>query len=211
LNAKKKKVIGLTGGSFNPPTLGHLDLAQLVLSFSEVEEVWMVPCYDHLQKEAMVGHKHRLAMCELTVKDIPNVKVCDYEIKHKLDGSAFDFITKLMEDEDMQPYSFRYIIGMDNAVNIDTWKNSEELIKLIPFIIVAREGVNDLGNQNDAWYEHQPHFFINQKVRSISSTAVRMWLKNCVDPSWGSWAYERLKQEMNPEVINYILNNHIYL
>jgi len=199
------------GGSFNPPTLGHLELAQLVLLSSEVEEVWVVPCCIHLQKDEMTNPTHRLAMCELAFKG-SDINVCDYEIKHNLDGSAFDFVTKLLKDESMQDYEFKYIVGMDNAENILTWKKTKELMALISFIVVPRDGLYRSSDTIDdnPWYKQEPHVFIDKKVRNVSSTIVREWLKNGFDPHWASISEERLGQEMNAEVLKYINENHLY-
>ena len=95
----KKKKIALLGGAFNPITKGHIQIAEFVLSNSDIEQLWITPCYGHAFNKEMVDFKHRLEMCEIASKDNSKIKVFDYEIRHKLENGTYDFLKRLKKDK----------------------------------------------------------------------------------------------------------------
>lgn len=196
------------GGSFNPITMGHLELAELVLCKTDLEEVWVVPCYGHLKKTEMVISKHRLKMCEIATADLSGVRVFDYEIKNELEGSTYDFLKKLFDDEDYQDYEFSYIIGEDNVWSFNDWRNSEELKELVRFITVPRHGWSRKNQRG--WHHEFPHIYLSEEVRNICSTSIRGWLKLWWEGEWKKWAEDKLENEIHPEVFEYIKEYELY-
>jgi len=196
------------GGSFNPVTEGHVQLAQEALANSYLEEVWLVPCYKHLQKDGMTDASHRVEMCELAVKDTPKVKVFDYEIKNELKGSTYDFIMQLFNDDDFQDYEFSCVIGADCALRFNTWKNYEELRELINFVTLPRLGYMD-GNENE-WFRIEPHIFVEVDIRPIASTYIREWMGYWWSGECRAWADAKLKDELNSDVLSYIKAHKLY-
>ena len=205
---RSKKEIGLFGGSFNPVTKGHIEVANLVMNSTDIEEVWLVPCYNHLQKTELADVHHRLKMCQIAVGDDSRIKICDYEIKHGLDGSVYDFLNMLMADEDMQSYIFSFIIGADNVELFNTWRNAERLKKLTRFITVARNGA--LIRTKNIWCQEHPHIYIGEEVRNVSSTMVRNWLKLWRGRQWRECDETKLQEEMNTNVLKYIEKEGLY-
>jgi len=195
----RKKKVALLGGAFNPPTVGHIQVAQFVLNVSgEFDEVWLLPCFKHMYNKEMVSPKHRLAMCELAVKVDGRIKVCDYEIKNKFAGETFHLINRLMDDPISETNNFSWIIGQDNANTFDKWYNYKELEKLIRFVVTTRKGV-DVDHKVD-WYLRQPHIFLRaeNEIMNISSSEVREYLKHklvCV---------ANMKKYLGEEVWDYI-------
>jgi nicotinate-nucleotide adenylyltransferase len=196
------------GGSFNPITEGHVDLAQKVLLNSDIEEVWVVPCYDHLKKDKIVDTKHRIKMCEIALQDYTKIKVFDYEIAKKMDGSTYDFLSKLLKDSEYEDYEFSYIIGEDNAHLFDEWKNPEELKKLLRFITVPRQYYSKA--KRDCWYNQEPHLYLDVKIRNICSTSIRGWIKIWWEGKWADWSERKLEGEIHPLVFEYIKNKNLY-
>lgn len=197
--------IALLGGSFSPITEGHINITDIIINNTNVEEIWLVPCYNHRQKDVNVSPENRIAMCNVAIQTIPYVQVCRYEIDHKLDGFAFNCISELKKLWGNE-IEFSYVIGMDNVVKFDTWYRSEELKKLVNFIVLPRVG---LKNSLDDWYQKDPHSFLNINPIEVSSTVIRGLLRKWwVDPKP---VEEKLHRLMNIRVLDYIRSNGLYI
>ncbi len=170
--------IGLFGGAFDPPTIGHLKLADHLLKNNILDKVWLLPCFKSYYNKSMEDPNIRLEMCIKSVKDYnnENIEVSDFEIKNKITGATHEVLDQLLgyyKDSDCQ---FYFIIGMDNANNIHKWVNYEDVLEKIPFIVIPRMGYGSTDIKN--WYQKDPHIFIDDySPNEISSTNVRSWYK----------------------------------
>ena len=196
--------VGLLGGSFNPITKGHIDLVKYVLNSKfTIDQVWLLPCYRSISKKKLIGSEHRLEMCRLAIGNEPmyQIKVCDFEIAHKMCGTSATIIDKFYEfAEDNQYY---FIIGMDNALDVERWEDYHRTLQLIPFIVVPRQGYTDDGS--NLWYTNPPHLFIRSSqplIREISSSTVRNELKYGCE--------EEISDHLHDNVRKYIADNSLY-
>lgn len=170
--------IALLGGSFNPITKAHINLAKYVLNSTlNINQVWLLPCYTSYHNKNLVDSLHRINMCNLAIENEPNynIKVSDFEIKNKIEGSTSTVLSELYKNYD---YNFKFIIGMDNANNIFQWSDYKTTLNLIPFIVIDRI---EFEKPIDEWYLHEPHNYIqiNEKENNyVSSTLVRSLLKD---------------------------------
>jgi len=167
------KKIAIFGGSFNPPTKAHFEVAQRCLEI--VDEVWLMPCYVTYYNKKIISPEHRVKMCEIAIDSFGNksIKVCDFEIKNKLTDESYPIMRKFLQEYNAK---FHFVIGMDNANKIDTWTNWDKLIDMLPFIIIPRKGYKKEETKN--WYLKEPHIFLKGKGIAGSSTEVRNSLKN---------------------------------
>jgi len=175
----RKKKIALLGGAFNPITTGHIKVAQLVLDASgEFDEVWLMPCFKHMNNKEMVSAEHRLEMCKLAAEADGRIKVFDYEIQHEFAGETFNLVNRLMDDEITETNNFSMIIGQDNANTFDKWYNYKELEKLLRFVVVPRSGVQ--ADFKVDWYLKSPHIYLQPEklIMEVSSTMVRDMIKD---------------------------------
>lgn len=214
----RKVKVALLGGAFNPPTKGHIQLAQFVLDSSRTfDEVWLMPCYQHMYSKEMVSSEQRLEMCELAAKADGRIKVFDYEIRNQLSGETYHLVKRLLGEKFAKDqYDFSFIISMDNANTFDKWVNYEYLERLIRFVVVPRAGVKKDENVN--WYLKEPHIYLGNNESSIietSSTQVREILKTITLKELAQSVTPpnimELQQFVSNKVIDYILNNNIYL
>ena len=192
------KNIAFLGGAFNPPTIGHLQVAQSVLNSGHFDEVWLVPSYHHPFSKDMVDEHRRVEMCRMLIDGVPNLNVFTYEIDHMMSGETFKLINQL-RDEGF-PHNFSFIIGMDNALQFDKWYNSELLKELVSFVVVDRKGYNE--PSEEAWFMRAPHMVVHCDVPEVSSTLCRQLIQD------GS--IEDLKQYLPLNIIHYILHNNLY-
>lgn len=205
-------ILGLAG---NPIHLGHIQLAQFVLNVSKkIDEVWLMPSYDHMQKNNMVSAEHRFEMCKIAAKVDKRIKVFDYEIDNKLGGETYYLFKKLKDEKNItiegntysvDKFRFYMIIGIDNANKFHTWVNFEELEKLAKFIVVPRKGVDRDYSVN--WYTQKPHIFLNNEtpIIDVSSTEIRRLLNKPIEIQ----AHE-ISKYLDENVWKYIIENNLY-
>jgi nicotinate-nucleotide adenylyltransferase len=200
----RKTRVAILGLAANPIHKGHIQLAQFVLNTSgQFDEVWLMPCLNHMYNKDMVSSEHRLAMCELAAKKDGRIKVFDYEIKNKLKGETYYFFKRLKEEKELtEKYQFAMIIGLDNANSFNKWVNYEELERMAQFIVVPRPGIQR--DINVTWYLQKPHIFLNSESTIIeaSSTLVRTIL-NRPDTS-------NIFNYLDEDVYKYIMENKLY-
>lgn len=198
----RKLRIGILGGAFDPIHVSHLQTARAALDSGEVDQVWIMPCYDHLGGKAMAPAVQRLEMCKLACKNLRNIFVFDYEIEHEFRGETYHLVKKLIADESFQTkYDFSLIIGQDNADTFYSWTNAHGLERLVPFIVIPRLGC-EMPRPN-SWYLRSPHKFIEPRERQsqTSSSEVRQLLNQ---------RDERVASLLPPEVLQYIRDNKLY-
>lgn len=173
----RKTRVAVFGGAFDMITKGHIETAQLILNTSKkFDEVWLMPCFSHMNGKQMADPSHRIMMCEIASHVDGRIRICDYEINHKLSGETYKLAKCLLNDEEYDShYSFAFVIGQDNANTFHTWVNFEELERIIPFVVVPRTGIKP--DFSDPWYLKSPHTYLVGEKEPImtSSTQIRMW------------------------------------
>lgn len=198
----RKTKVAILGGAFNPIHKGHIEVAKAVLDWSKTfDEVWLMPCYQHLYSKVLVSSKHRLEMCRIAARVDARIKVFNYEIEKQLKGETYHFVKTLLEEDFAKhEYDFSLIIGQDNANSFDKWVNYEFLEKAMRFIVVPRSGIEFDPKIN--WYLNAPHIYLTpeKSMIKISSTEIKEILKNKEVPS---------SELFDPEVYKYIQENNI--
>jgi nicotinate-nucleotide adenylyltransferase len=201
----RKTKVAIYGGAFDPVTNGHIKVAQLILNSSrEFDEVWLMPCYQHMYGKKMASPEDRLEMCRLAASVDGRIQVSDYEIKNQLAGETYNFVKRLLdEDFAKHKYDFSVAIGQDNANTFHKWVNYEFLEQAIRFVVVPRLGVPFDPKVN--WYLKPPHIYIapenNEDLVQISSTQVRQMVRD---------AAATPTDFLHPDVYKYIISHKLY-
>lgn len=125
--------VGLLGGAFNPPHLGHLMIARQVLDFTDTDEVWFLPSFGQLPPKPVADISHRLAMTQLLT--LPHMSVSTLEIDHTLNGDTINLLPFLPKENE-----FRFIIGSDQLPTLHLWGRWQELLSTMPFLVFPRYG-----------------------------------------------------------------------
>lgn len=204
----RKKKVALYGGAFNPITTGHLKVAQFVLDHSQsFDEVWFMPCYAHMYGKDMATPQQRVDMLRAAIEASGDgrLKVFDYEIEHKLAGETFHMVKRLIqEDFAKQQISFSIIMGMDNANTFSQWVNSEELERLISFVVVPRAGVET--DSTVSWYRKPPHIDLTSCGRIPSDVVSSTMVRDAIQQN----NQEFLAEAVCPEALYYIEKHALY-
>lgn len=136
----KRKRIGILGGTFNPPHLGHLVLAQESLRKLRLDKVIFMPTYIPPHKKVRDNNAYmRYKMAILACKGNPKFEVSKIEIKKRSVSYSVDTLKRLRKKygEDAELF---FIIGSDSLNELDKWKDVNEVLKLANFIVANRLG-----------------------------------------------------------------------
>lgn len=155
--------VGIFGGVFNPPHLGHLMIAQQVLDFTDIDEVWFLPNYGQIPpKIGVAAVEHRVAMTKLL--KLPKACVSTLEIDYTLDGDTINLLPYLPK-----PHTYTFIMGADQLAHFHLWGQWETLLSRMPFLIFPRLGyTNEPLRQNMTMLAHKLLI-----ISDISSTKIR--------------------------------------
>jgi nicotinate-nucleotide adenylyltransferase len=109
-----KKNIGLYFGTFNPIHLGHLTIANHMVEFSDLDEVWMVvtPHNPYKKKKTLLEDNHRLNMVRIALEDYPKLKASNIEFD--LPQPNYTVNTLIHLEEKYPSSAFSLIMGEDN-------------------------------------------------------------------------------------------------
>lgn len=137
-----KKKIGIFGGAFDPPHIGHVEVIRSVLHLGYVDEIWVVPAGQRAEKKMVTSAKDRFAMCVLVVQEnFSNeslVVVRDDQIQSRDPSFSVDM---LADFKNRYPnYDFWLVVGDDVVPDIPKWKEGEMLLREASFLIVERSG-----------------------------------------------------------------------
>lgn len=181
--------IGLLGGAFNPPHLGHLMIAQQVLDFTDTDEVWFLPSFGQIPPKPVADVSHRLNMARLLVEE--RTKISTIEIDHQLDGDTINLLPFLPK-----VHEFRFIIGSDQLPTFHLWGRWRELLSSLPFLVFPRYGY-----PNEPLYPNMTLVGSNLLVGSnISSTKIRERVKQGLS----------IDQFVPKQISLYIASNGLY-
>lgn len=134
----RRKLVGLFGGSFDPPHRGHVQLVEQALRQLPLDEVWVmpvgVPVHRQLSDCASVGL--RLAWLERLFTGISRVKVMDWEARQTKPTASIDTLRRMV-DEGVQPV---FLMGADAYAGMPGWVGYPEHRQLCSVAVFARVG-----------------------------------------------------------------------
>ncbi len=131
--------VGVYGGSFNPPHFGHAWVASWLIWADRVDEVWLVPAFDHAFDKDLAPFELRVRCAEVLCAVLgPRVRVCGIEAElpapsytvHTLDALARRFSTSQL----------RLVIGADNLPGLGLWRDWDRIAACYAPIVVGRAG-----------------------------------------------------------------------
>jgi nicotinate-nucleotide adenylyltransferase len=133
--------IGILGGTFDPPHIGHLVMAAQVRDALALDVVLMVIAHVPWQKvddRPISPSADRLALMEAAVADLEGVEASDLEIRRGGPSYTADTLAELADegpDDELW-----VILGADAAAGLPTWERGDEVAELAHIVVAAREG-----------------------------------------------------------------------
>ena len=191
--------IGLFGGAFDPPHNAHVALAQAALRQLSLNVLHVLPTGDawHKPRDLTPGH-HRLAMCQQAFESFPNVVVDDLELKRQ--GQSYTVDTLAVLRERYAGAEFFVVLGLDQAAQFVHWHQSDQILAWAQLAIADRSIEGPAKAASPEWH-NRAHLHLNMPLMPLSATDIRQRCRTGED----------LSSLLNPAVIQYIQNNHLYL
>ncbi len=131
-------IVGVFGGSFNPPHVGHVLATAYALSVARVERVVVVPVFRHPFSKELAPFEDRMAMCELAFEVLPKVTVSDVE--RELGGESLTLRTVTHLAEVHPGWSLRLLIGSDVVPDLPKWHRWDRISEIAPPVVFERAG-----------------------------------------------------------------------
>ena len=189
--------VGLFGGSFNPPHLGHVLSIAYVLSAELVERVVAVPVFEHALGKNLVPFPERVAMARLAFEWLPRVEVSDIEQRLSTPSRTLSTVRALSAQH--PDWDLRLLVGSDILGELPQWHAFPEIERRAPPLVLPRPEGTDTGQPGAG----------ARLLPDISSTQVRARLAE-----WGASnapeAAAELEQLLPRSVLAFIRAHGLY-
>ena len=159
---------GLFFGSFNPIHIGHLIIANYFAEETDLDQVWFVvsPQNPFKTKNSLLDERHRLYMVNLAIED--NYKLQASNIEFHLPQPSYTIDTLAYLKEKYPDHEFILIMGSDNLLSFQKWKNYEQILKSHRIYIYTR------AEEDKITYDLSGDIrFFDVPLINISSTYIR--------------------------------------
>jgi nicotinate-nucleotide adenylyltransferase len=186
--------IGLYFGSFNPVHIGHLAIANYMIGFTDIDQLWFVisPQNPLKQRVTLLEDHKRRTLLEMAVEEDDRFRVSDIEFKLPKPSYTVDTLAYLKE---LHPnHEFVLIMGSDGIPTFKKWKNYHVIEENYTRLIYPRPGFPV--NLED----HPNCVLVDAPLMEISSTFIRDALKQKID----------IRHFLPHKVYDYIVQMHYY-
>lgn len=196
------KKIGILGGTFNPIHLAHLYIAYEAKSQLNLDKVIFIPTGNppHKKDKKILEADLRYNMVYEAIKNYEDFEISKYEVEKE--GYSYTFETlKHFKAKDNELY---FITGADCLMDIEKWKNPEEIFRLSRFVVFNRAGYNEENlkiQKNNIEEKFNTNIdFLDIIDLEISSSMIRERINDG----------KRVDFFLSKEVLSYIQENNIY-
>lgn len=198
-----KDRIVIFGGTFNPPTRAHLDIATEALYYLDAEKVLFVPVSDLYKKDDVEISYHRVNMLNLAIGNFRRLEIDFTEVDSVKLTYTYETVEKIKSQ--YQDKELFLLIGADNLEDFKNWKNQRSIMENCSLLVVNRNNssIDEIIESNEILTEFKDKV-IEAPIEEIeiSSTEVRNRI--------ASGELEGLENLVDKEVIDYIVENKLY-
>ena len=194
------KIVGILGGTFDPPHIGHLALANKAIAEQNLAEVKLIPAGDpyHKSDASITSAKHRLEMTRLAAQSYKSLTVDEREIRQKGPSYTVETLKSLQSDGITD---IALLMGSDLLVHFSKWYEYQQIEQLAQIVIATRNNQTEseiLSLAKRAKLQVQPKIIELQNV-DYSSTQIRRDLQ-----TKGS------TKGLSTQVLGYIKKQNLY-
>jgi nicotinate-nucleotide adenylyltransferase len=174
--------IGLFGGSFDPPHMGHVALVEAGLDVLGLDEVWVIPALPvHRELSGRADGEMRLRWLEMIFEADSRIKVLDWEIRRKRPTAMVETLREFADRQMVVPW---LMLGTDAWAGLASWQEYPAHQSLCNVAVFARQGVDKesvpvpgwkhLGMQDWRKCKESGHvLYLPVELPDISATALR--------------------------------------
>lgn len=131
--------IGILGGSFDPPHVGHVLLASYALTAGDIDELLVAPVWQHpWGKPLWAAYGHRVAMSLAAMKHLSPVQVSEIERELGDESWTFEMVTAVQERNPQA--RFRLVLGADTYAQRRSWQRFDLIEDKAPPLVIGRTG-----------------------------------------------------------------------
>jgi nicotinate-nucleotide adenylyltransferase len=196
--------IGILGGTFDPPHIGHLFLAEYTAESLHIEKVLFVPAAEQPFKPSTRSSiVHRLAMLKLAVDDNPKFAISRVDIDRPGPHYTADMIPLIQQQfPDAQLY---FLMGGDNLHDFPTWTRPQEIYQHARLAVMRRSDEDISSDMHDVTLPG-----LSERIDIVDTPLLSIWLSS-------THVVERLQSGMGvrylvPDaVLVYIQENNLYM
>lgn len=195
LHQKDNVKIGIFSGSFDPIHVGHAMVANFLAQYCGFDAVWLMPSPINPLKQGTspVSEDLRIEMCRIVAGKCSNVKVSDFEFN--LPRPSYTWRTLCELRKSFPEHRFSLVIGSDNWLVFDRWRNHEDIIREFEIIIYPRPGYDVSGA-----LPSNVNLLCDAPQALISSTFARQGIREG----------KNMNYFIDPDVIEFIKVNKLY-
>jgi len=163
---------GLYFGSFNPIHVGHMAIANYMVEYTDIDQLWFVvsPQNPLKKKKTLLDDYQRLELVNRAIGDDLRFRASKVEFNLPKPSYTIDTLTYLSEK--YPTHQFFILMGTDNLENIHKWKNADILLANYDLIVYPRPGFNPESVQKYPRVQ-----LANAPLMEISSTFIRDSIK----------------------------------
>ncbi len=171
--------IGIFGGTFDPPHIGHLVIADQALTQLKLDEVWFMPVGQppHKAGNSISSAHHRVRMVQLAISDHPAFRLSLVDVERPAPHYSSTAL-ELLEARHPQ-HDWCFIMGADSLEDLPHWHNPRRLIELATLAVAGRPGARpDLNEiEHDVPGVSGRVRWVNAPLVDISSTELRRMVR----------------------------------
>jgi nicotinate-nucleotide adenylyltransferase len=183
---------GLFPGSFNPVHLGHLIIAQHLLQYNDLDEIWFVISPQNPLKDnsELLPEEIRLELLQIAIDNLPGFTLCERELI--MDRPSYTYKTLEVLKNENPDRDFVLIIGSDNLEVFDQWKEYKKILAGTDIYVYPRKG-----KPGSAFFEYPRVKAVDAPMIEISSTFIREAFRKGKDPRFmlPEKVYRKIKEQ----------------
>ena len=168
--------ICLFGGTFDPPHIGHLLIAQTVCEAENFDKILFIPAYSPAHKNGIKSIDHRINMVKIAIKDNPKFEYSDVDVIRKGTSYSIDSIIDIKKKLKVKKDEIYYLIGSDSLIDLKNWKKPREILKEAKVIVAIRPGFRP--SDIPHWILKDVHFANIPRFELSSSKIRSRWVED---------------------------------
>lgn len=192
--------ICLFGGTFDPPHIGHLIIAESILSDLDINKIIFIPSSipPHKPLHSYSSASSRVEMLQISIKGTPAFQISDIELNRPGASYSVDTIKQIKSQMSLSKEELYFVIGGDSLIEFQMWKNPHEILSLAQVIIAPRPSfTKDMVKPE---FLEQVQFLDTPQI-DISSSMIRERVRE----------KKSIRYYVIPEVLEYIQEKGFYI